>query len=384
MQKKKILFIHESLNGGGAEKVFSDYMARFDFDRYDVTLLLLFGGGTHAESLPPSLKVITLYPGPHRGLRRLLWHYRLSRNAMLWRDVLSALGNKRFDVTASFLEGPALLVHSMIMNRAPRNVSWVHVDLKVNHWSKWVFSSLEEERNIYRQLDEIAYVSESARAAHRDLFGPTAPGRVTLNLVEPEIIRARGSEPCPMRKKRALTLCNVGRLSYQKKQARLIDAVAILTEKYDIDVEAWLVGQGEDRKMLERRARDKRVADRIVFCGYQKNPNTFISHSDIFVLTSETEGFALVVAEALCLGKPVISTAVTGPTELLAEDSGILTGHSPEEIASAIRRMATEPGLMEHYARKARERSAIFQPERTMREVYSFIEGNQEGGNNNR
>lgn len=84
----------------------------------------------------------------------------------------------------------------------------------------------------------------------------------------------------------------------------------------------------------------------------------------------------MVVAEALCLGKPVISTAVTGPTELLAEDSGILTGHSPEEIASAIHRMATEPGLMEHYARKAGERSAIFQPERTMREVYSFIEGN--------
>jgi len=49
IQRKKILFIHESLDGGGAEKVFVDMLARFDRRSCDITLLLLFGGGTHTQ-----------------------------------------------------------------------------------------------------------------------------------------------------------------------------------------------------------------------------------------------------------------------------------------------------------------------------------------------
>lgn len=375
MGRKKILFIHESLKGGGAEKVFADLIRRFDFNRYDVTLLLLFGGGPHEKNLPPGLKVITVYPKPHSFMRRVVWHFRSSRNRMLRRHILKALGNEHFDVTVSFLEGPALLAHSFLSDRAPRNISWVHVDMYINHWTRNFFKNIEEEGNIYRKMDETVYVSESARIAHKKLFGDTGKSRVILNIIEGDAIRRRATEKAPVTKRHALTICNVGRLSYQKKQDRLIEAVRLLVNDYGIDAEAWIVGQGEDKEKLMEQTRAAALEDRITFCGFHTNPYPFINEADLFVLTSETEGYPLVVCEALCIGKPVVSTAVTGPTEVLADDSGVLTGQSPKEIAAAIADLASDPRKMAYYADRAKQRSAMFRPERTMTEIYNVIEG---------
>lgn len=375
MERKKILFIHETLRGGGAEKVFADLIRRFDFNRYDVTLLLLFGGGPHEKNLPRELKVITVYPRPLSFMRRVVWHFRSSRNRMLRQHIMQALGNEHFDATVSFLEGPALLAHSFLLDRAPRNASWVHTDMYVNHWTRNFFKDITEEGDIYRKMDETVYVSENALVAHKKLFGDIGKTRVLFNIIDPDNICRLATEKAPVSKKHSLTICNVGRLYSPKKQDRLIEAVRLLVNDYGIDAEAWIVGNGEDKEKLMEKTHAAALEDRITFCGFHNNPYPFINEADIFVLTSETEGFSLVVAEALCLGKPVISTAVTGPTELLADDSGVLTGQSPKEIAAAIACLATNPDKMAYYADRAKKRSAMFRPERTMTEIYNVIEG---------
>ena len=81
MERKKILFIHESLTGGGAEKVFVDLMNRFDREKYRVTVLLLYGGGVHESSLPEDLELIVLYDR-RSLLHKLRNHFISTRDSM--------------------------------------------------------------------------------------------------------------------------------------------------------------------------------------------------------------------------------------------------------------------------------------------------------------
>jgi glycosyltransferase involved in cell wall biosynthesis len=145
--------------------------------------------------------------------------------------------------------------------------------------------------------------------------------------------------------------------------------------QYGLDVEVWILGQGELREELGALADELKVSNIVHFLGFQSNPYAFVRTADAFVLTSFTEGFSLVVAEALCIGKPTISTNVTGPNEMLADGAGILTSEDVDDIARQIYELFTVPGRYEHYCQQATLRSQMFQPERTMNEVYSAILG---------
>src|SRR6185436_2062177 len=111
-----------------------------------------------------------------------------------------------------------------------------------------------------------------------------------------------------------LELLYVGRLSPQKNVARLLDAVARTRRPLRLTV----VGDGEQRTMLERRARDLGLTD-VVFAGPRLGTDLRDAYAaaDAFVLPSDREGMPLVALEAMAASLPIIATDVPGNTELL-------------------------------------------------------------------
>jgi glycosyltransferase involved in cell wall biosynthesis len=95
------------------------------------------------------------------------------------------------------------------------------------------------------------------------------------------------------------------------------------------------------------------------------------------MLSSDSEGYSLVCAEALSLGKPVISTKCTGPAEMLRGDSGILTGFSDTELANAIETLIKDDNQLKKYQRAALERASQFSPQKIMDEIYSALDGSR-------
>jgi glycosyltransferase involved in cell wall biosynthesis len=80
----------------------------------------------------------------------------------------------------------------------------------------------------------------------------------------------------------------------------------------------------------------------IVFAGEASHPDAIraLAASSLVVLPSHTEGFPMVVLEAMLLGKPVIASSVGEIPEMLADGCGIvIPPRSVDELAVALRRM---------------------------------------------
>ncbi|MDU1889877.1 MAG: glycosyltransferase [Dysgonomonas sp.] len=369
--KKKILIIHSSLHGGGAEKVLIDILTHFDYSIYDIELLLLKKEGVYMHSIPDKVKVLNViiksFP---------YWCNKILIKSNLYglylkKTVRSYFGHKHYDTIISFMEGPPAKCHSYLRDKGNKNISWIHTNLLEKHWSRLFFPLKNEEKNFYAWLDEIVFVSEESKTKFDILFG-LKKGRVIYNLIDREAIRNKAKRIAPTKVK--FTICNAGRLTDSKRQDRIVHIASILKE-WGYDIDFWILGEGKLKKDLIKLAKEKEVETMVHFLGFQENPYAYINAADVFLLTSDYEGFSLVVAEALCLCKPVISTHITGPIEQLNNGKyGILTNHNTNEIAEAIKRLIDNPAILQEYVEKADYRGkTLFDINRTMKQVYETI-----------
>ncbi|MGL5683393.1 MAG: glycosyltransferase [Marinifilaceae bacterium] len=371
--KKSILFIMPSLKGGGAEKVLIDLLCNFDYNKYDVTLLLFYNKGVYLPQLPQQVRKVYLFEDRHF---KLLSRIMLKCNSKLGWDVflrnkLNALNLPNFDVVVSFLEGISVALHDIIWDKGKKHISWVHIDLLVNHWSDDFFTK-GKENCIYNKMDNIVFVSKDALLQFERLFPMnTAPKSVMYNPILKESIVKRGSEQIVNTD--AFTITTVGRIAPQKAYDRIIRVAKILKDS-DQNVKFWILGEGKLRTSLEKLAKEFKVDDIVEFKGFHLNPYPYIVASDMFISTSISEGYSLVIGEALCLGKPIVSTKTTGPVELLENGAyGILTEHDDHSIANGVMQLLADNERLEYFRQKSIERANIFDINTTMNELYQII-----------
>ncbi len=374
MSKKKILIIHETLNTGGAEKVLLEILANFDMSRYDVDLLLWEGEGVYGNQVPDSVNIFPLHPTKISLLHRLLMHLPEFINRKFQaRWIRRALGPKNYDVVISFMEGVGARLHSFLLDRAGKNISWVHIDMKANRWSDKVYPYSSASK-FYPRLDSVVFVSDGARTAFAEVFPSVKSDllKVIYNIQNPEDIRRKGNSLKIERPKDKFVVSCVGRLERQKRFDRVIEIAEIAKSK-GLPFEFWIMGQGSLEDELKKYAADKGVADMVKFLGFQPNPYSYMAASDVFLLSSESEGYALVVGEAMTLGIPVVSTKVVGPLDLLKNGEGILSDDDPESLFRALEKLYQSPQLREELSRRGIEKSRDFDPQKTMSEIYSIL-----------
>jgi glycosyltransferase involved in cell wall biosynthesis len=103
------------------------------------------------------------------------------------------------------------------------------------------------------------------------------------------------------------------------------------------------VGDGPSRGVLEQKAQQLGILDRICFLGYVDEATKMreLCSSDLFVLPSLAEGLPSSATEAMAVGVPVITTNIAGTSELIENGvTGLLVRPSdPDALADAIVRM---------------------------------------------
>jgi glycosyltransferase involved in cell wall biosynthesis len=149
----------------------------------------------------------------------------------------------------------------------------------------------------------------------------------------------------------------VGRLSREKGGDVLVEALGRLG---GLPVVACVIGDGPERLVLERRARELGLADRVRWCGVRNDAGRLFSAFDAFILSSRTEGTPIVVLEAMQARVPVVATAVGGVPDILGPGEAWLVGtEDPGAIAAAVRELHAEPSIGAQRAEAAHRRLAV-------------------------
>jgi len=154
-----------------------------------------------------------------------------------------------------------------------------------------------------------------------------------------------------------LKLLYVGRLSVQKRVDRLIPIMKQLKGVATLTV----VGEGEDRKQLERSAKDERL-DNITFVG-RKSPEEVRSYhkkADAFITTSDKEGMPLSVLEAMAAGLPVIASDVLGLRELVGDTGVLVSPQTTEAFVLAVKELYEDDAKRKTLEKRSIERAEQF------------------------
>jgi colanic acid/amylovoran biosynthesis glycosyltransferase len=143
-------------------------------------------------------------------------------------------------------------------------------------------------------------------------------------------------------------ILTVGRLAPQKGQAVLIEAVAQL-RRDGHDLQLTIVGDGPKRPVLEERASEHGVADRVEFTGAvgQDEIRDHYAAADVFCLSSFAEGVPVVLMEAMATGLPVVAPRIMGIGELVEHEKGglLVRPARADELAQALERLLDNPDL---------------------------------------
>jgi glycosyltransferase involved in cell wall biosynthesis len=187
--------------------------------------------------------------------------------------------------------------------------------------------------------------------------------RIQHNSVRPwtppsaeELQRVRGA----LRIGAELVVLCVGRLSFEKGHADLLQALAILKKSKVPEFRVVLAGEGPERGRLQTLCRQLGIEKRVLMPGHQSDLRPYYGMADLLVLPSHTEGSPNVVLEAMTAGVAVAATRVGGVPEIVQQErTGVIVPpHEPAAMAEAMERLLRNPALRRQLAAAARDHVA--------------------------
>jgi glycosyltransferase involved in cell wall biosynthesis len=233
-----------------------------------------------------------------------------------------------------------------------------------------VHNEFEKSAVIMGLGDKVIAVSEAVaksmekRGIHRSKLGVVLNGTIGSP-------RLSSQAPSPQILNRpAITF--VGGLHPRKGVADLITAFKTVCALVPA-ASLYLVGAGPYREAYEELASQTGFADRIHFCGCQKDPRSYLLGSDLFVLASHAEPAGLVLAEAREAGCGIIATSVGGNPEML--DGGkagvLIPPQRPDLLAEAIMKALNDKSVLAEMRARSRLNLQHFTVDRVTEEYIS-------------
>jgi glycosyltransferase involved in cell wall biosynthesis len=135
-----------------------------------------------------------------------------------------------------------------------------------------------------------------------------------------------------------------GRLHPKKGFDVLVAALALLRDQgqaFDCEI----AGEGDERARLEGLIAQHGLGDRVRLVGWRDDVPAFLATGDVFAFPSHQEGFPLVLLEAMAVGLPVVSSAISGPVEMIADgvDGALVPPGDPAALAQALAGVIAAP-----------------------------------------
>ena len=358
----KICILLPDLRGGGAERVSLDLGHAFAAMGHEVDFALMQRSGDFLAEAEAAFSVTDLaVPRARQVLFKLTAYLRESRPdvvvAAMWPLTVIAplalrLSGHRCRVVIS--------EHGML---SAQYEAWGWAHRLILRGSSWLG---------YRLADARVGVSAGVAKDMARLSG-MAPSRIVAiynplrRLAPPGDVQVTAAEA--LWNSRGPRILTVGSLKTVKNHALLLRAFARVPVA---QARLMIVGQGPEEGRLRALVADLGLGERVIFAGFQADPAAVYATADLFVLSSDREGFGNVLVEALSFGLPVVSTdCPAGPAEILGNGrwGHLVPVRDEQALAQAMTAALSAP--VDRDALKAR--AAEFAPDIAARKYLDLV-----------
>ena len=392
--KNRILFIAEALWIGGIETALINLLNRMDYDKYDVTCLVVRGYLELADRITPKCRLLVVdrekaftFPdnykfshlyhlteaseNPSRLHRAMMWAVpaiKWIENRLYIRYIRENLKNEHFDTCVIYSDRTAEIAVRAV--RADKYLLFYHHGAMRREYHDEIG---------YRKSKKIITVSEKTLEALK-AFRPRHADKITAihNIVDiSSVIRKSKEQPNTAFPEDCFNLVSCGRLTEAKGYDWAIQVMDILLKKGLTDLHWWIVGGGPDETALKQQAAKAGIDQHFHFLGMQSNPFPYIAAADLYVQPSRYENYSVVILEAMALCKPILATFPAVETQIRNGENGLLCEADPESIAAAIEYLYHHRDEMEAFVQHLKENSLEKQNEEIMNSLYRLFDGKQ-------
>lgn len=292
----RISFFIGSMGSGGAERVISILANGFVQRGYVVDICCLLSDDVD-YNLDPHIKLVNMSRSGKSYTKNIVWWVKTIRNFVKKEKpdcIISFVGRINALVLTALVGVPIPIIVSE--RNDPRadgrgKLMLLYCNLIYQLKAAIIVFQTKYQQNFFSEtLNEKSLIVENPVK-----FKLTTPERVSYTQV-----------------------VSVGRLTEQKNQKMLIDAIVQVKKKIP-EIECRIFGDGELKDELRKQVADSDGAGYIKLMGNRKNVHELMRESGVFVLTSMYEGMSNALIEAMMLGKVCVVTNYPGASEVIED-----------------------------------------------------------------
>lgn len=389
--KRKLIFITEALWIGGIESALVNLLNRIDYEKYDVTCLVLRGSLDLADRMPPECRLIVadrqhpvtfgeaykykrmynLMEEPQHAtkLRRFIWKalcaFLRAPEARLYAAyVKKQLGEEHFDT--------AIIYSDRVAETAVRAVN---ADKFLMFYHHGAMRREYHDTYGYKKAEKIIAVSELL-AEKLKKYRPQYAEKIIAvnNLIDIERIkRMSAEEPETKFPKERFNIVSCGRLSEAKGMDIAASACGELVSAGFTNIRWWIVGGGPEEDALREQIAKLHLEEYVMLLGMRSNPYPYIRMADLYVQPSRFEGHCVTVMEARILAKPILATKNAAHEQINDGCDGMLCDTDASSIAGGIRVLIEHSELREKFKKALEHQDFDAANERIMQRLYSLF-----------
>lgn len=360
-EKIKLLVYTSHLGGGGAEKHLVRILNHFDFNVFEVLIITTELFGEYEKDLNKNIKVKRCglaFPFKYSAtVGRLTTYYGVRKLLKRWKpDLFFSIQDIHNVIALKAWESlrkpcPIILgVQNSVLDRYSED--------KIA--DRWVLKTIKTK---YHLADKVIALSEGVKEGLLSLNPKVEP---VIDVIynagfDDDVLKLISHHQLQITDKTndKYIIIACGRLSKQKGYKYLLPAFEKLLSK-NSNVELWILGIGELESKLKQMTKDLGIDESVKYLGFKSDPFEYFAQADLFVLSSEFEGFGNVIVEAMISGLPVVSTDCPhGPSEILNNgEFGVLVEVcNSEALYIGMEKLINDKELISHLKKSGQQRA---------------------------
>ena len=288
--------------------------------------------------------------------------FRNKKRIRLVKKKLSEILNEiKPDVVITVRRNDLLLLPQLKISSHPSIIKEIHSNRFIyNFKAKKLFNRLYNiflyirETYTLKKYDKVVVLSDEEKALYKGFNNiVTIPNLLTIPLP---------AQTSTLSYKKVIS---VGRLTSEKQQSHLIKAWKIINEKHP-DWKLEIYGEGRLYQTLFQQINNSGLENSVFLKGAVNDLTQAYSESSIFALSSQSEGFSLVILEAMACGLPVVSyDCPTGPRSLISEgvEGFLVELNNVEQLAERLNYLIEHEDVRRTMGTKARRKAEGYTPE---------------------